>query len=306
MDFRELQYVVTVADCRNITQAAKQLYISQPSLSYALARIEKEIGVKLFDRSQQPLALTDAGIIYVKTARDILQERIEMKNRLADLKDGQGARISLGIPAERAGYMLPPIINTFRQRFPDSEFFIQEAGTDELIELLKNNKVTFLVCPRDQEYLPVPMVTELIYREKVQLIAAEDAFTDDMFMDKASRLVDLKKLEHMPFIGIKKRHSIHAQVERIFRQYDISPKELMEVESSMTAVQLAACGLGFTIVPGRAKKILGPDYARYCYDYSPHPFQWNINAIYKKNSYLNKAERYFIDLLKREFGSREV
>ena len=90
MDFRELQYVVTVADCRNITQAAKQLYISQPSLSYALARIEKEIGVKLFDRSQQPLALTDAGIIYVKTARDILQERIEMKNRLADLKDGQG------------------------------------------------------------------------------------------------------------------------------------------------------------------------------------------------------------------------
>lgn len=108
MDFRELQYVVTVADCRNVTQAAKQLYISQPSLSYALGQIEKEMGVKLFDRSQQPLALTDAGRIYVKTAREILQKRTELKDRLADLKDGRGARISLGIPAERAGFMLPP------------------------------------------------------------------------------------------------------------------------------------------------------------------------------------------------------
>ena len=60
MDFRELQYVVTVANCRNVTQAARQLYISQPSLSYALGQIEKEMGVKLFDRSRQPLSLTDA------------------------------------------------------------------------------------------------------------------------------------------------------------------------------------------------------------------------------------------------------
>ena len=61
MDFRELQYVVTVADCRNITQASKELFISQPSLSHALAQIEKEVGAKLFDRSHQPLTLTDAG-----------------------------------------------------------------------------------------------------------------------------------------------------------------------------------------------------------------------------------------------------
>lgn len=61
MDFREFQYVVTIADCRSITEAAKQLYISQPSLSYALSKIEKEVGMKLFDRSKQPLVLTEAG-----------------------------------------------------------------------------------------------------------------------------------------------------------------------------------------------------------------------------------------------------
>lgn len=301
MDFRELQYVVTVADCRNVTQAAKQLYISQPSLSYALGQIEKEMGVKLFDRSQQPLALTDAGRLYVKTAREILQKRTELKDRLADLKDGRGARISLGIPAERAGFMLPPIINRFRAKFPDSEFAIQEAGTRKLLELLQNNKVTFLICPLDAREIPVSMTSELIYRETIQLVAAPDAFTDDMFLDKDHRLVDLKKLAHMPFIGIKKAHSINWKVHDIFREYDIAPQTFMEVDSSSTAAQLGACGLGFTLVPRRARKILGPKAERYCYEYSPTPVQWEINAIYKKGAYLNKAERYFLDLLKEHF-----
>lgn len=304
MDFRELQYVVTVADCRNITQAAKQLYISQPSLSYALGQIEKKAGAKLFDRSRQPLALTDAGRIYVKGAREILQKRTDIKNRLADLEDGQGAQISLGIPAERAGYMLPPIINKFRARFPDSEFSIKEAGTDELLEMLQNNKVTFLIVPRDAADVPVQMKTELIYHETVQLIAAENAFTDDMFLNKEKRLVDLKKIAKLPFIGIKKRHSIYWKVKKIFKEYDVAPRLLMEVESSMTATQLAACGLGYTLVPRRAKKILGPDAPKCCYEYSNTPVQWDINAIYKKGAYLNKAERYFLDLMKAEFGRR--
>lgn len=304
MDFRELQYVITVADCQNITQAAKQLYISQPSLSYALGQIEKEVGAKLFDRSQQPIVLTDAGRIYVKGAREILQKRTDIKNRLADLRDGQGAKISLGIPAERAGYMLPTIINRFRAKFLDSEFFIKEAGTEELMEMLKNNKVTFLIVPRDADDVPVQMTTELIYHETVQLIAAENAFSSDMFLDEEKRLVDLRKIAQLPFIGVKKRHSIHWKVRKIFKEYDIAPHLLMEVESSMTATQLAACGLGFTLVPSRAKKILGPDAPRYCYEYSTSPVQWDINAIYKKGAYLNKAERYFLDLMKEEFGRR--
>ena len=86
MDFRELRYVVAVADCSSITQAARQLFISQPSLSYALGQIEKEMGVKLFDRSRQPLVLTEAGRLYVKTARHILQEERELKNRLIRLQ----------------------------------------------------------------------------------------------------------------------------------------------------------------------------------------------------------------------------
>ncbi len=307
MDFRELRYVVAVADCSSITQAARQLFISQPSLSYALGQIEKEMGVKLFDRSRQPLVLTEAGRLYVKTARHILQEERELKNRLTDLKDGQGAQIRLGIPSERAGYMLPPVINKFRAKYPDSEFSIQEAGSEELLELLENNRVDFVICPwdKDDREISPDFTSELIYIESIVLVAAKNAFRDDMFLDKKARLVDLAKIIQLPFIGIKKRHSIHEKAEEIFRRSGLIPHLLLSVESSSSAAQLAACGLGYTLIPRRAKKILGPAAEEYCYHYSRSPVQWKINAFYRKDGYLNKAERYFLELLKQEFGQGE-
>lgn len=305
MDFRELQYIVTVADCQSVTTAAKQLYISQPSLSYAISQIEKEVGTKLFDRSQHPFVLTDAGRIYVQSARDILQRNTEMKSRLADLESGQGAQISLGIPAERAGHMLPAIINEFRKAFPNSAFNIQEAGTGELVDYVLNNRVSFLIVPLDREELPPNLIAELIYKESIQLIAAPNAFPDDVFIDKAARLVDLKKLADMPYIDIKKRHQIHKKAQKILQEYGIVPHTLMEVDSTITAAQLAACGLGFTLVADRARTMLGPSAHNYCYRYSSHPTQWEINAVYKKDTYLNKAERYFIDLMKENFGHPE-
>lgn len=304
MDFRELQYVVTVANLHSFTAAAKQLYISQPSLSYAISQIEKEIGTKLFDRSQHPFRLTDAGRIYVQSARDILQRNTEMKSRLADLESGQNVQISLGIPAERAGHMLPAIINEFRRAFPHSSFNIQEAGTGELVDYVLNNRVSFLIVPLDKEELPANLESELIYKENIQLIAAPNAFTDDLFLDKEARLIDLKKLASTPYIGIKKRHQIHKKAQKILQEYGIVPHTLMEVDSTITAAQLAACGLGFTLVADRARTMLGVAGKSCCYRYSAHPAQWEINAVYKQNTYLNKAERYFIDLMKKKFGKQ--
>lgn len=86
MDLHELQYIITVAECQSVTKAARKLYISQPSLSYAISQVEKAAGMKLFDRNHQPITLTEAGRLYVKMARNILREQGELASRLADLK----------------------------------------------------------------------------------------------------------------------------------------------------------------------------------------------------------------------------
>ena len=306
MEIRVLRYFLAIAREENMTRAAERLHISQPSLSYALAKIEKEIGLKLFDRSKQPLVLTDAGQYYVTVARQFLRDRINFQNHLADLKSGSNGSINLGIPAERCGYMLPPVMKAFRRKFPSSSFYIQEANTTELFSLLRNNKVSFIVIPFNKEDLPAHLVAEYIYPEDLILVAVKDAFTDDMFLNKEERLIDLKKIAGIPFISIKKAHSVHAKASRLFQKANVLPDVLLEEESSLSAVQLAAGGLGFTIVPGRARTILGRDYADYCYRCTPEPIHWEVNAVYKENTYLNMAERYLIELLKQHFGKKEI
>lgn len=99
----------------------------------------------------------------------------------------------MGIPAERAGYMLPYVLPTFRKEYPDSEFIIKEAGTEDLMEMLLADKVNFIICPWNDE-VPVTVVKDLIYDEPMQLIATKDGFQDDMFYDKEKRILSLKKI----------------------------------------------------------------------------------------------------------------
>ena len=96
MDFRELTYITAVADEHSVTEAAKRLYISQPSLSYIISKAEQELGVKLFDRKTNPLTLTYAGEIYVERAREILRIRDNMRRELTDIGHGQKGRINIG------------------------------------------------------------------------------------------------------------------------------------------------------------------------------------------------------------------
>ena len=300
MDLHELQYIITVAECQSVTKAARKLYISQPSLSYAISQVEKAAGMKLFDRNHQPITLTEAGRLYVKMARNILREQGELASRLADLKNSGSGQIHMGIPAERAGYMLPYVLPTFRKEYPDSEFIIKEAGTEDLMEMLLADKVNFIICPWNDE-VPVTVVKDLIYDEPMQLIATKDGFQDDMFYDKEKRILSLKKIAAFPFIGIKKRHSVTREVQKIFEKSQIEPHIILKLESSTAAAQLAAAGLGYTIVPGRCARSLGPGYKAYCYRYDHYPLSLRVCVLYKDNTYLNKAERYLINLLKNQF-----
>lgn len=298
MDFRELQYIITIADCESITQAAKKLYISQPSLSYALSTIEKNLGTKLFMRNQHPLQLTPAGEIYVSTARHILHEKDMLHNKIADLTENNRSQLRFGIPTERLGYMLPLVINRFRHRFPNADFQIKEAPSYELLDLLTKDKISFAILPYHPENLPHEFTSTLIYNETLPLIINPKLLKNTL----PSTKLNLLDLQALPFIAIKKGHSIRDLVDQLFVSYSITPNTLIEVDSIITATQLAACGLGYTIVTGRAEDILGDKASTYCFTYTDNPLFWPVQAVYKPNTYLNKAEQYLITLMQETFS----
>lgn len=304
MDFREMQYITTVADCGSVTAAAKKLYISQPSLSYIISKVEQDVGVKLFDRKNYPLTLTYAGEKYVDTARKILMLNDNLRRELMDIGLGQKGRIHFGMPTERAGYMLPRVIPRFREQFPQVEVRIRELKSDELLEALLRDEINFFVLPRNADELPAGLKTELIYKEKLYLAAGPGMVTEDMLSDGAHQppVVNLKKLVRSPFILLKKGHSIRQRTDKILKRHKIVPDVVMEVSSCISALQLADSGLGITIVPQRALDALGGIENHCCYLYAPEPESWNVNLVYKEDAYLDRAERYLIDLMKEVFG----
>ena len=145
MDFREMLYITTVADCRSITVAARKLYISQPSLSHIVSKVEQDVGVKLFDRGTSPLTITYAGEKYVETARKILLMSDNLRKELIDAGLGEKGRIVFGMPTERAGYMLPAVIPEFKKQYPGIELHVIEAKSDELSEKMKEGDEPELV-----------------------------------------------------------------------------------------------------------------------------------------------------------------
>ncbi len=301
MDFRELTYITKVADCGSITEASRQLFISQPSLSHIISKVEQDMGAQLFDRRSYPLTLTYAGEKYVDTARKILLLSDNLRRELVDIGLGEKGKIKFGIPTERAGYMLPKVIPAYKKQFPKVDVRIYEAMSDDLLASLQKDEINFYIIPRDLQDLPQGLKTELIYRERLYLVAAPGVVQEDDFVNPEKLQVNENFLRRHPFIVLKKGHAIRQKVDSVFRRMKLSPEFSMEVSSCISAVQLAAAGLGITIVPQRALDSLGGHEHFCCYQYSHLPDAWDVNVVYKADCYLDRTERAFIDLMKTIF-----
>jgi len=309
VDFRELVYITTVADCKSVTEAAKKLYISQPSLSQIIAKVEQELGVKLFDRTAYPITLTYAGETYVETARKILLLNDNLRRQLTDIGEGKRGRITLGIPVERAGYMLPAALKEFKKLYPGVEVRAVEANSSVLLAGLKRGDTNFIILPKESEDTysdsKIELEMEVIYKEELMIVAGEGILREEHMMKGKKDTVDFAALGDVPFILLKKGHAIRREVERMFRKHQINPEVVIETSSNINAVQLADSGIGAAIVPERAVAVLRDRDKIHCYSLGNQTNTWDVNVIYLKDAYLDGAERYFIEVLKKIFSRHE-
>ncbi|MCR5228721.1 MAG: LysR family transcriptional regulator [Solobacterium sp.] len=309
MDFKDLKYMITVAECGSVTAAAKKLYVSQPSLSYVISRVEEDLGVKLFDRRNTPVTLTYAGKRYLEAARQILEIDSDLRKELGDIIKEEAGEIDLGIPTERAGYMLPKVLGKFRSSFPKVNLRLREARSAQIIHDLEAGNIDIAVLPAQPAEISDRFETELICREHLYLIAGRGLITKDMIVEKGNDrqlpMVDLHKMKNVPFILMSEGQYIRRYAEKILSDVNVNPNEMTVVTSGITAVQLAKEGLGATIVSERAVNPLGGIREIPCYRYSGSDAMWDVRAVYRKGAYLSRSARFLIDLLKEEFGHKD-
>ena len=143
MDLRLLEYFLAVAKVGNITKAAEQLHVTQPTISRQLAELEDMLGVSLLIRGKRQVTLTDAGVLFQQRASDILALMEKTQRDLADQNDLVGGTVALGCVESCASRMLPEVLSEFSQRHPGVHYELYSADGDDIREKLDRGDLDF-------------------------------------------------------------------------------------------------------------------------------------------------------------------
>lgn len=309
VNFRQLRYICTVAEHRNITKAAKALYISQPSLSNFIAKTEEALGVRLFERSTSaPLALTYAGERFVEHAQRILSQENSMLKELWDISGNITGRVRVGFPHERLAYMLPLMLPKYKAFYSHIDLQVSTANGSNLIRSVLKGQTDFAILPHHERTADTDTMD--IYEEELFLVAREGTIAPEQrragcaeYAEPAENheTADIGTLENLGFIVLKEGHVIRSFVDNLFAAHKIDPPIALETNSNLASYRLAASGIGVAIVPGITLKLARIEEAARVYALSPAPVTWKIRAVFRRDAYIGEAEKAFIRIAKEVF-----
>lgn len=297
MEFREFKYIKTIAELGSFTKAAAALYVSQPSLSHLVARTEAELGVTLFDRSTKPMSLTYAGEVYLRHAQEILDSNEEMIRKFRDISQNTGSKLVVGMPYERAAYMLPQVITMLHQEMPGLQLEVRTGSMPALMDMVQKGTIQFAVTPIFGE--ESWMGSTLIYEEELCLAAAPNIIkADDRVKGKAD-VVDFSRLSGKPFVVQREGHIIRDSIDLLFREYNITPNIVMEVDGNSAAFRMSTAGLGACIVPQMTTRLTQAPGTHYLFRLSDVvPVTWEVRAVYRKECPIGPLEKRFFEILR--------
>ena len=138
MTLVQLEYIVALDTYRSFGVAAEKCFVTQPTMSMQVQKLEDELGVKLFDRSKQPITPTEIGVEILEQARNILKESYKLKELINNQKNVVSGELRIGIIPTMAPYLMPKVISAFMNKYPEVQLVIWEYMTDQIIHELKN------------------------------------------------------------------------------------------------------------------------------------------------------------------------
>lgn len=255
------KYVYEVYKERSFTKAAQNLYISQPSLSARIKKIEEIIGEPLFDRSTTPLQLTEVGKVYIEAAEEITQIEQRVENYINDLAGLKTGNLAVGASMLFAAYVVPSLITQFNQKFPDVHIQLIEGNTAELEEMLGSNALDFVI---DNYHYDSILYNKELYCEENILLAVPKHFAvneelgmyqlsyknikNKNYLNQKYPAVPLGRFADIPFIMLTQGNDTRTRGDRLCRNVGFKPNIVLEFNQQSTAYMASSTQLGATFI----------------------------------------------------------
>ena len=301
MFFKNYQYFLAIVEYGGLTRAAEALYISQPSLSKYLSRLEANLGVELFDHSASPLKLTYAGQRYYDYVKRLQLMEQRLTRELEDIRADESGEIHLGIAQWRGAILLPRLLPRFHKVYPRVDVTITEGRASQVEAALTQGKLDFCLMNLPSHY-PNLTKQEILWNEKVLLVGnrahpeVQRALEELPVGEDGYQRIDIAFLENEDFITLKPGQNMTVASEHLFGMYNLRPRSQWATENMYTAISMVSSTLAFTMMPeaGAQFGTLPENVAYFSIHHSHELFPFA--AVYRKDTTPNKWIRTLIDL----------
>jgi DNA-binding transcriptional LysR family regulator len=285
MDLRQLEYFQMVAKTSNITRAAEQLHVSQSTVTLAIQKLEDELGVFLFDRSQKQFSLTAEGHAFVQkvsNSLNMLQDGVAEINNYRLLKKGT---LKVGVPPMIGSYLFPEILAGFRKYYPQLHLSTVEEGSLNIRQLLKTGDLDLGII---NLYQPSPLLETLVIAREpiVACLPLSHPLANNS-------IISLNDVKDEPFIFFKEgAYNRHIIVEEC-KKHGFAPNIILSTDQIETMKGLVEKGVGICfLLEGIARK--SKSFASIPLTESLY---MDIGLVWKKDKYISLAAQAFIDFI---------
>ncbi|HUW06927.1 MAG TPA: LysR substrate-binding domain-containing protein [Williamwhitmania sp.] len=291
MNIQQLEYIIAIDTHRHFAKAAEACFVTQPTMSMMVQKLEEELEVKIFDRSKQPVVPTQVGILIIAQARRALVEIKELKEIANGEKGLVSGSLKIGIIPTLAPYLLPLFLDNFRKHFPQVRVKITEMVTETIVEDLKSGKldagllVTPLLDSKIKEY-------PLFYEKFFAYVSSEESAFDKSYILPTD--IDPNHLWLL-----EEGHCFRSQIMRLCelkRNSDTGINLEYEAGSIETLMRIIESSGGITIIPELATKNLTVDQIEHVRPFeSPIPMR-EVSLV----SHREFVKQRLLDALKKE------
>jgi LysR family hydrogen peroxide-inducible transcriptional activator len=243
MTITQLKYVLAVAEHKNFTLAAEKCFVTQPTLSMQIQKIEEELSIQIFDRTKKPIQLTEIGQKIVNQAKNIVIEADRIQDIVEQQKGFIGGEFRLGIIPTIMPTLLPMFLNNFIKKYPKVKLIIEELNTDEIIIKLKNGNLDAAIAATPLEDDKIKEI--VLYFEPFVAYIPEN---NSIFQKEEIEIEDLNINE---ILLLQDGHCFRDGILNLCKTRNESGLKSFQIESGSfeTLIKLADEGLGTTLLP---------------------------------------------------------
>ena len=277
MNLRDLKYLLALADHKHFGRAAAASFVSQPTLSTQIRKLEEELGVSLVERAPRRVMLTPIGRDIAERARRVIAEVDQMAEVARRSQDPEAGTVRLGLFPTLAPYLLPHVLPDLRKRFPRLELLLVEEKTDQILARLRDGRLDagILALPLHDEQLHVePLFDEpfLLAVPRGHAMAGQES-------------LELDQLDDQHLLLLEEGHCLRDQALDVCRMSGADERDGFRATSLETLRQMVASGVGITLLPVLAVQPpvpLSPDIALLPFEGQP-PHR-RIAMVWRKSS----------------------